>query len=332
MHAACVRLNDHPASADAAAGSTVIVSGAARSGTSLVAAALSAAGLWLGDHLDGACFEDPHLAFLIARRRAVHRRLATAVRHPRQRHLSLRGCDTGALVDAIAQRDEARLSWGFKRPGILPRLGNDGLALFRNPRIVLSFRDPVALAQRSATADGVPFAQALREARRHIERSLKAAERLTLPVLLVSFEKLREDRDGFLDELYDFCGVAVGRSLFPGIHAAVDRGGENYRRLAAAPVAGYVDRPFGWTLSGWCRPPERKGSAAVDVFANGRKLVTAFADRFRPDLRAAGFASARHGFAVDLRRFGLRGAQTIDVALAGTNVRLEDSSFRLLDG
>ena len=329
MHAACVRLNSRPAADVAATVSTIIVSGASRSGTSLVAAALAAAGLWLGEALDGACFEDTNLAFLIEQRQALHRRLLTAAHHPRQPLLSLRGCDTGALVDAIAQRDAAHQHWGFKRPGIVSRLGDDGLALFRNPRIVLCFRDPIALAQRSVTADGVSFTEALRSARRHIERSLRSAERLTHPVLLVSFEKLRQDRDGFLDELYDFCGLPVERSLYPGIHAAVERGGENYRRLAAAPIAGYIDRPFGWTLSGWCCPPGRKGCTAIDVFANGRKLLTTLADRFRPDLRAAGFRTVRHGFAVDLRRFGLCGPQTIDVMLAGTNISLQDSGFSL---
>ena len=74
MESACIKLNGGELLPKTAS-PTIIVSGAARSGTSVVAAALDAAGLWLGDQLDGACFEDVDIAYEAERPLAPLRRV-----------------------------------------------------------------------------------------------------------------------------------------------------------------------------------------------------------------------------------------------------------------
>ncbi len=295
----------------------------------MVAAALDAAGLWLGDNLDGACFEDVDLAFAAERRLPPHRRAARMASAPHLWRSALKGLDTTGLAAALAARDARRAAWGFKRPNVLQRLGRDGLALFRNPKVVLCLRDPIALAQRSVIADGVSIGEALRNARRQVDGAMRMALTLDCPTLLVSFEKVKQDREGFLAELFDFCGLAVEPCRYPDIRAKIECAGEKYNRLASAPTVGYLDKPLGWSLSGWCAAPGSTGPSAIDVLADGTKLITTFADRYRPDLVITGCRSAYRGFQVDLRELGLRGSEIIEVVLSGSGTRLHDSGYQL---
>lgn len=328
MGTACVRLNctETP---PRSSGSTIIVSGAARSGTSMVAAALDAAGVWLGDNLDGISFEDVDLAYAAERPVPLHRRPLQAVRAREQWRSVMRGLDIAGFASAVAGRDSRHATWGFKRPNIVQRLGRDGLALFREPRLVLCLRDPVALAQRAVMAEGVDLDEALRNARIQVDEAMRAAQASRYPTLLVSFEKAKLDRDGFLDELFDFCGLAVDRSSYPEIHASVARAGEKYSRIAAAPTVGFLDKPLGWSLSGWCAAPGSTRPDAVDVLADGSKLVTTRANRYRPDLVITGCRTAYRGFQVDLHALGLKGSEMIEVVLSGTSIRLHDSGYQL---
>ncbi len=296
----------------------------------MVAAALDAAGFWLGDHLDGACFEDIDLAYAAEKPLAFHRRSSQILRAPQRWRSAARGLDISNLAAAIARRDARHATWGFKRPNVIQRLGREGLSLFRQPRVVLCLRDPIALARRSMIAEGVGIDEAMRNARRQIDGAMRVAQTIRCPTMLVSYEKARQDPDGFLSELYDFCGLAIEPSRFPAIHAMVEQAGEKYSRIAAAPTVGFLDKPLGWSLSGWCAAPGSIGPNAIDILANGVKLLTTFADRYRPDLVITGRRSAYRGFHVDLHEFGLKGSEIIEVVLSGSSARLQDSGYQLL--
>jgi hypothetical protein len=250
-------------------------------------------------------------------------------RFPASWRLALAGIRVEELVSVIARRDEAHRRWGFKRPNILTRLGQRGLSLFREPRIVLCFRDPVAMAQRSAIAEGVEIQEALRNARAMLDANLKAAASLAVPVLMVSFEKVARDHLAFLDELYRFCCLSVSRANYPEIKDFMHKAGCEYKRLTSAPVVGYVQMSGRTVLSGWCHLPKMKGPAAVDVHADGEKLVTVIADKYRPDLAISSFRSPHSGFEVDLRSLHLWGGEMIEVTVSGTEIRLEGSGFSL---
>ncbi|WP_158808379.1 hypothetical protein [Beijerinckia sp. L45] len=323
----CIRLNE--AAGTPPSDNTIIVSGPSRSGTSLIAAALCGARVWLGDALDNACFEDVHIAYMMEKKNSWLARPQQAARHPTSWKFALKGAPVADLVSLIAQRNEAHEQWGFKRPNILSRLGPGGLALFRHPRAVICFRDPVAMAHRTAVAEGVPFARALNNARRLLDENLRAAATLTCPVLLVSFEKAATDRDAFLRELFDFCGVPVACEQTPRINQFVDEAGGEYKRLTASPVAGYIDSHGAPALTGWCHRPQNTEPDSVDIYADGVKLATILADRERADLRISSFRSTRHGFELDLTPYNLCSDVIIDARVAGTDIRLEGGGFTL---
>ncbi len=68
---------------------------------------------------------------------------------------------------------------------------------------------------------------------------------------------------------------------------------------APAAVRGFVDQVRPDMVSGWVSLADRPDQPiCVDVFAGGRFVGTAMADRYREDLKAAGIGRGRHGFAL----------------------------------
>lgn len=166
----------------AAAGvATIIVVGAPRSGTSMVAAALDSLGVYLGDQADKAVFEDLQFANAIEN-------------------------SPSELPAIIAQYNDAHNVWGFKRPMAFQSVENY-LHLFREPRLVIPFRDPVAVAKREEISMVCDFRDQLR---RVVELNLEIVtfiEKVSVPVLLVSYEKAIFESANFVTALADFCGL-----------------------------------------------------------------------------------------------------------------------------
>ena len=88
---------------------TLIVTGIARSGTSLVATLLKEAGIFMGDFMHDVVNEDAQILELMRRR------------------------DLPTLKALIEDRNAHHAQWGFKLPNLHVYLKRDELALFRNP-------------------------------------------------------------------------------------------------------------------------------------------------------------------------------------------------------
>ena len=54
--------------------------------------------------------------------------------------------------------------WGFKRPGLYNLIAPQELELFRRPFLILTFRDPVAIAQRNVISTMSRVGDSLRSA------------------------------------------------------------------------------------------------------------------------------------------------------------------------
>lgn len=324
----CVRLD--AGGPDVPPDATVIVSGPPRSGTSLAAAALHAAGLWIGDPVDRAVFEDLEFNDLSEPQATPRERLRWALADRATWRLAARGIDVARLRGRIAARDARFPRWGFKRPNIVPLLAGDpSLSLFRNPRLVMVFRDPIGLAERVAIAEGMRYHNALYYTRRYTSANLRAAYRSRVPTLLVSYEKANADRERFLDALFAFCGLAVPREAYGPILEQLTSAGAEYLRLAAAPNRGYIDGYVGGVLVGWCRMPGIAEPQAIDIYADEVKVASVIADGFSMDLKVAGFGDGRHRFAVPLEHLGLADSCRIRAVMPGANIEIEKSGLTL---
>ena len=110
-------------------GRTFIVTGLHRSGTSLVASILYHARLFIGSEFNSAIYEDEEITqSLVAKRLDV-------------------------LQNIIEQRNATHTRWGFKCPMLCDFLEPHHLNLFDRPRLIIAFRDPVAIAMRTSLSE-----------------------------------------------------------------------------------------------------------------------------------------------------------------------------------
>jgi hypothetical protein len=171
-----VVLNDRPALQQ----STVIVVGVPRSGTTMVAKALANLGVYLGADIDQSISEDMRLA------RALESAPATLP----------------GIIDAY---NAAHDVWAFKRPTAYQTIDT---SLFRNPRLVISFRDPVAIARREELSMTFDFREQLIRATRWSADLAEFALRQSVPVMLVSYEKAMAGPKRFVSDLARFTGIS----------------------------------------------------------------------------------------------------------------------------
>lgn len=164
---------------------TVVIAGIPRGGTTMVAAATEALGVYLGpeEDLKNFTFEDqtmnsPYLD----------------VQH-----------------NHIKEMDKEYSVWGWKDPGAIHPLNEIGHAL-RNPRVILVFRDMLASVQGEIRFDEANeisrnFHDLIDNTMARYDRNWLFAKRTRLPLLLVSYERAINNREEFVDELINFIGI-----------------------------------------------------------------------------------------------------------------------------
>lgn len=201
---------------------TVVVLGAFRGGTSMVARVLQQLGVFMGSE-----FAEPDREYETSEDRAfqhlLHRRdlLARADLTPGD----FSAGELRALRALVAERDAAHDLWGWKYPGTVLWCLHAGLERqLRNPHFVTVFRDPLAVLQheldkgtikpdRVRARDGRSFAWVALQYRRLVEH----VSRSGAPHLLVSYERLAtggaEARAALVDALCAFLGPALPNPL-----------------------------------------------------------------------------------------------------------------------
>ena len=293
-----LRLNDEAPGDIASRQRTILVTGVARSGTSMIAQVLRRCGLAMGDHCDRVVFEDQDAEAAIAAN------------------------DPDVLRHYIRRRNETADVWGLKRPH-LHVLGSDVLSLFRNPRLVVSVRDTVAIACRNIISEGISPRTALADARQDTQAMFDFALGSACPVLLISYEKALVHPTVFLRELVSFCGFGDLEADVVPLLQDIDPERAAYLHGARRRFEGYVDKIEAGLLSGWVRQLSSEVPERIEVLLDGQSVATASADRHRADLDAAGIGP--HAFEVDLTPFRAREQAVVAVRVAGRVFELENS-------
>lgn len=281
---------------------TLIVTGVARSGTSMVARVLHGAGVFMGEHLDDVVFEDQELGALFAQPTF----------------------DPDRLRDLVRQRDRVHSVWGFKRPQLRMQ-GPNGIDLFRNPSVVVMVRDPVAVAERYAIAEHLALSHSLSVAMKDLQQMMQFAETITCPVLLVSYEKATRQPDRFIARLLDFCGLDLSPAEQEGLLPLVEPDRPAYIETARRVLAGYIDCIDDTTLVGWAHQFGLAEPLTVNVLRDGTPIADCVADQYRGDLAASGIGSGRHGFTLDLSRLRFTRNSRVSVIIAGRSFVLNNS-------
>jgi hypothetical protein len=171
-----VLLNDVPAPDQ----TTVLVVGVPRSGTTMIAKTLGRLGIYLGADIDQSISEDMRLAHALEGAPAT----------------------LPSIIDAY---NAAHDVWAFKRPTAYQTIDP---SMFRNPRLVIPFRDPVAIARREELSMTFDFREHLIRATRWSADLAAFALGQSVPVMLVSYEKAIGAPKRFVSDLARFTGIS----------------------------------------------------------------------------------------------------------------------------
>jgi hypothetical protein len=290
-----------PASAGADDAVTIVVAGAAGSGTSEVAAGLEALGVAMSKPGPGA---DTDVIALI-------------------------GAGDVAGLQALAdERNVKHLRWGFEYSDRLELLAGV-MGCFEAPRVIVCFRDVVTMAQREVLSGDIELSDAIGDAAKDTAVAVAVARSLRAPVLLISYEPAMSQRASFLSSLRDFIGVAPGSGDLIEAPAEAEVG---------PPVAdppgvwydGWFEQVVGSTAHGWaCRMPG-KSVCTVEIVAGGRVLGRGPANLLRRDLIEA--EVGERGFMIELTD---RPRDDVFARVVGTNQVLNRSDafeIRIEDG
>ena len=283
-------------------GRTIIVTGLRRSGTSLIAAMLRQAGIFMGSEINDGVHEDEEIARIVATR------------------------DTKALRRLIRDRDANYGTWGFKLPMLGVDLEPARIALFNNPHLIVPFRDPIAISLRNSLSDFQEPMQALHASLHEQEALVSFVARLACPVLLLSYEKMLTVPGDLVEAVMQFCGILDNEALRNRLVGLVEPNKPDYIAMARRRYDGIIDGVANGHLYGWCHLTASPDPVSLDLFIDNVAVCTFRADAFRQDLKAAGIGDGHHGFAVDVRAFDPRPDAVIRIKVSQHGVELDNSN------
>jgi hypothetical protein len=291
----------------AAAEKTLLITGLARSGTSMLAALLQAAGVWLGDHVYQPINEDAEITQM------------------------LRARDFTRLDELIGQQNAKAPVWGFKMPDLHQFLQHDEMVRFRNPHLMVIFRDPVAVAVRNMLSEQVDGTQAIIEAASAMHALTQFVRASHLPFLFLSYEKALVFPHVFIDNVLDFCGIVLDEAKRAELLEHVQPNRSQYVLTANRTFEGHLEGVLNGRLYGWARHVGELMPVLLDLMIDDRLAATFLAGDFRDDLLAASLGNGNHAFFLELNDFAVTDSSVIRVRVNRRTFELSNSGKSLAE-
>jgi hypothetical protein len=288
-------------------GRTFIVTGLHRSGTSLVASTLYQAGLFMGSEFNSAIYEDEEIAQVLA-----------------AKHFE-------ALQNIIERRNAANARWGFKCPLLCDSLGPKCMNLFDRPRLIITFRDPVAIATRTSLSEYRQPMQALHDAIAQQAQLMHFLEKVECPSLLLSYEKTLAFPHESVDVILHVCDITADAALRDRAVSLIEPNRPQYIATARRRYEGLIERIRDGQLYGWCWLTQTEDPITLDVLVGNRFVLRVVADTFRQDLLDAHIGSGCHSFFIPIETLDSRTDSVVRVWVAEYGIELNRSGRRLCD-
>jgi hypothetical protein len=286
---------------------TLLITGLARSGTSMLAALLEGAGVWLGDHVYQPINEDAEITQIL-----------------RARDLT--------RLDALIRRQNAKTPiWGFKMPDLHQFLQHDELGRFRNPHLMVIYRDPVAVAARNALSEQVDGTEAMIETTAAMHSIAQFVRASGLPFLLLSYEKALLFPQVFIDGALKFCGITLDDEKRAGLRRHVQPNRMQYVLTSKRAFEGHLEGVRDGRLHGWARHIGNLGPVLLELLIDDRLTAIFPSGEFRDDLLAAGVANGNHAFCLDLGEQRVRDSSTIRIRVSRRTYELTNSGRSLAE-
>jgi|HubBroStandDraft_4_1064222.scaffolds.fasta_scaffold218052_1 hypothetical protein len=296
---------NRPAGPSLRRGRTFIVTGLYRSGTSLVAAILRHAGIFMGRQINDAVFEDEEIG------------------------AALRSGNDDALRRLIDERNASHGTWGFKMPQVHTDLRPEQLALFDNAHLIVTFRDIAAIAVRNSLSEYKEAMTALRDAVGQLAGLVAYLDSVSAPSLLLSYEKALVFPEDFVDALLLFSGLPSDAALRARLVGLVEPNRKAYVSRARRIYRGRIDGFAHGCVLGWCQRIGSNDPVRLELFVDDQLVRSFLADVPLQNLLDAQIGAGAHGFVVALTDLQVRPDAIIRVGVAERVVELENSGQRL---
>jgi hypothetical protein len=294
-------LNDAGAAVGAVGSHTLIISGVARGGTSMLAQLVQKLGLFLGDSLYPLVLEDRDLMKAMSDK------------------------DWSCFDQLIEDRNKRFPVWGFKIPNLHAFLPISWASRFRSPRYIFIFRDPLAIAARNELTMQHDAGHAVREACQDLMKLVLYVCELKAPVLLLSYEKIIQNPRDFIDAICDFGGFSPSDDVRAAAISVVVPNEPAYIWFGQRVFKGMIDKIDEKILIGWCSFIAESRAVELDLFLNGEPARRFLANEFRKDLLDHGIYEGVHAFRIDLSGFDISPSTVIAVRPAGHDIALPKS-------
>lgn len=245
---------------DSRSGAIVVV-GAARGGTSMVAGSLVQLGVFMGDRAAAPVFEDLRLSTCFEKR------------------------DFASAEAVAAEYSRKHELWGWKRPWSIDHL-DDVHRVLKAPRYIFIYKDVMSISQRNAISMLTDLLPGMERPLQQYAKTLEFLRQRPLHAMLVSYEKAMGDPAYFVKELARFCGMEPSQQQLRAAQDFIQPNPEHYLDASRITKAqGRLGGVANGRIYGWARFLHSKAPASVELFRNDEKIATVIANKPRPDLQ-----------------------------------------------
>lgn len=235
---------------------TIVVVGLARSGTSIIAGALSHLGVFMGNRAMPPVFEDMNLSSAIENK------------------------DHDSVRQVIDTYNSSYQLWGYKRPASLKSLSFLH-TYFRNPYYIVIFRDIFSIANRNRISIQADALNDMSVSLKMYETIIEFLKREEPRALLAAFDKALNNKEELIQHLISFCGLNPDSEAIQAAIRFVSPNPKDYLDASrTTKTRGRIEKADSRSVTGWARYVNNGRSAEVGLFVRDELIAKTTADRF----------------------------------------------------
>lgn len=279
---------------------TIVVLGCARSGTSMVAGALHKLGVSVGRRHDDATFEDIDLSNAFEK-------------------------DNIAEAEKIiSEYNEQHRIWAWKRPALLNYFDRTKGKL-RNPHYIAVFKDIFSIANRNRISMETDLLQNMSDVMKDHLKLLEILKTLDSPCLMLSNEKVLQNKEEAVTALADFVGTGSPQQKDDAIQFITPNRAVYLDSTRKNRNIGFIDKLSDDAVVGWAKSTFSSERVTVELLVNNIATKSVLADAFREDLKQNQLGDGCYAYKLDLTGLRVNPGDTIGVRVKGDIVELSNS-------
>ena len=290
---------------------TIVVLGAARGGTSMIAGTLRVLGVPMGTNLNSSHENRAFRTALFGKNRLIDYYLLPVRFYTR-------------YLPLLKNYNRTENVWGIKDPCLNPVLAWLA-AYWRNPIYILVLRNPISTAESQSHHFKRPFTTLLARVLKQQQQLYQFAMSSKRPLLVISYEMALQYKTAVLDDLIAYCGLTVNSETYQAALAFMnDQKGYQWLVDAKANLLGFVEKVTPQEISGWGFNPQTTEPVTFALMYKKNEIARVQATGERPDvLNTPSFARLSCGFVFDVSHLTITSLNAIEVIEVNSSLPLQ---------